>query len=338
MRVAVIGAGRMGRRHIQIVRDLGHELAGVCDSDPKSLDTAREEQAVTPERCFNDAMTLLTKTRPECVIIATTAPSHCNLVCRAAEKGARFILCEKPMAVSLEECDLMIQTCRAHQARLAINHQMRFMQQYTEVRRLVNLESFGGLRSINVFAGNIGMAMNGTHYFEMFRYLTNEAPTEVTAWFSPEKVPNPRGPQFEDQGGSIHITTATGRRFYMEIGADLGHGAKVLYAGPYGQLLVDELAGTMSLSTREEAQRGLPTTRYATPSVEKSLKIRPADVLDPSKAVLQALLSDGSIPTGEDGRQAIAILITAYVSHENGHVPVPFEPAKLPRKRVFPWA
>ncbi len=328
----------MGRRHIQIVRDLGLELAGVCDSDPKSLETVREELGVSAERCFSDAMTLLGKARPECVIVATTAPSHCNLVCRSAEKGARYILCEKPMATSLDECDQMIQACRAHQTKLAINHQMRFMQQYTEAKRLVNLDSFGGLRSVSVIAGNIGMAMNGTHFFEMFRYLTNETPLEVTAWFSPEKVPNLRGPQFEDQAGCVRFTTSSGKRFYMEVGADLGHGTKVIYAGPYGQMVVDELAGLMSLSLREEPQRELPTTRYATPSVEKSLKIRPAEMLDPSKAVLEALINDRNAPTGEDGRQTVSILVAAYVSHENGHVPVAFEPTKLPRKRVFPWA
>ena len=338
MKTAVIGIGRMGQRHVRIVRDLGLRLAGVCDQSVEALTLVGKEHRVPKERWFTDASALLKQTNPECVIVATTAPTHCEYTCLAAEAGVRYILCEKPMGVSLAECDRMIETCHTHGVRLAINHQMRFMQQYTEPKRIIQSDAFGGLGSVTVVAGNFGMAMNGTHYFEMFRYMIDEAPVEVTAWFSTEEVPNPRGPQFEDRAGAVRLTTASGGRFYMEIGADQGHGGKVIYAGPYGQLVVDELAGVMYLALREEQHRHLPTTRYGMPWVESVHQIERADAVAPSRAVLDALLDDKNPPTGEDGRLAVAVLVAAYVSHENGHVPVRLDDADLPRERVFPWA
>jgi predicted dehydrogenase len=338
MNVAIIGAGRMGRRHIQVVRDLGLNLVGICDMNPDALSLATEEHGITTDLHFTDARHLLRHTKPECVIIATTAPTHSKYACLAAEAGAKYVLCEKPLAVSLTECDKMLEVCARHGTELAVNHQMRFMEQYTEPKRIIGSSEFGGLSSITVVGGNFGMAMNGTHYFEMFRYMTDDAPVEVTAWFSPEKVSNPRGPQFEDRAGAVRLISASGKRFYMEIGADQGHGVQVIYTGPYGQLVVDELAGNMKMITRDEKYRNLPSTRYGMPAIEKTFTIEPADAVGPSRAVLNALLNKANFPSGEEGRLAVSVLVGAYVSDENGHRPVRIDEEPLPRERVFPWA
>lgn len=337
MKAAIIGFGRMGQRHLQVARDLDLAVAGICDQNAETLALAARDLRIPEDALYQDAGAMLKRIRPECVIVATTAPAHCEYTLLAANNGARCILCEKPMAVSLAQCDRMLAAIRASGARLAINHQMRFMEQYTEPKRIVCSEEFGGLSSVTVVAGNFGMAMNGTHYFEMFRYMTDEAPMEVQAWFSDEKVPNPRGPQFEDRAGSVRVRTATGKRFYMEIGSDQGHGMNVIYAGPYGQLVVDELGGRMVLAVRKEEHRSLPTTRYGMPWIETAKEIRPADALASSRSVLSALLEGRDYPTGEEGRLAVAALVAAYISDENGHMPVPVD-ENLPQERMFPWA
>lgn len=338
MKTVIIGAGRMGRRHIQVVRDLGLNLVGICDLNPEALSLTTEENNVKPELHFLDVRHLLEQTKPECVIIATTAPTHCEYTCLSAESGAKYVLCEKPLAVSLSECDKMIKVCAHKGTELAVNHQMRFMEQYTEPKRIVASDAFGGLSSITVVAGNFGMAMNGTHYFEMFRYMADEDPVEVSAWFSPGTVPNPRGPQFEDRAGAVRLTTSSGKRYYMEISADQGHGVNVIYSGPYGQLVVDELAGNAKLITRNEEYRNLPSTRYGMPTMESNFKIQPADVIGPSRDVLNALLNKTNFPTGVDGRLAVSVLVGAYVSDEDGHRPVRINEEPLPSDRVFPWA
>ena len=337
MRTVVIGAGRMGRRHIQVVKELGLELVGICDPSPESLAMAEKEQGVAPGLHFSDARQMLAETAPEVVVVASTAPTHCEYTCTAAQGGAKVVLCEKPMGVSLAECDLMIETCRAHGTKLAINHQMRFMEQYTAAKEIVDSDAFGGLGSVTVVAGNFGMSMNGTHYFEMFRYMTGETPLEVQAWFSPDPLSNPRGPQFSDRAGSLRLTTASGKRFYLEIGPDQGHGMHVTYAGPYGRLTVDELLGKMSWVVREQQYRELPTTRYGMPAIEAGREIAPADAVTPTRHVLQAVLNGEDWPSGEDGRQAVAVLVAAYQSDENGHVPVRVD-ENLNRTRIFPWA
>ncbi len=334
---AIIGAGRMGRRHIEMVRQLGLELVGVCDSQSAALVLAATDQAVPEHLLFSDAATMLSRTTPACVIVATTAPSHCEYTCLAAELGAKFILCEKPMAVSLNECDRMIRVCTRHGARLAINHQMRFMQQYIVPKRLLASPVLGGLTSVTVVAGNFGMSMNGIHYFEMFRFLTDEPVSAVSAWFSDEHVPNPRGSHFVDRAGSIRLSTPSGKRFYIESGADQGHGIVVVYGARYGQIVVDELAVTLRYSARLEAHREQATTRYGMPWFENSEPIA-VNIIEVSGSVLTALLQEKNYPSGEDGRSALRTLVAAYLSTENGNRTVDPRSPDMPAARVFPWA
>ncbi len=337
MKTAILGVGRMGRRHIQVVRKLGLDLAGVYDVNQASLKLAQDEHGLADNVLFGDLDKLYAEAKPECLLIATTADVHCALTCMAAERGANYILVEKPMAVSLAECDKMLEACARYGVKLAVNHQMRFMEQYTEPKRLFSKEAFGGFTSMTVIAGNFGFAMNGTHYFEAFHFLADEEPIEVSAWFSQVKVPNPRGPQFTDRAGSIRAVTASGKRLYMELGADQGHGVRVIYAGRNGMITINEITGELILTVREDQYRSLPTTRYGMPAVNSQRTIPSADLIDTSAAVLSALLRDANSVSGEDGRRVVELLVAAYQSAEQGSIPVRLD-SKLDRDRIFPWA
>lgn len=337
MKAAVIGAGRMGRRHMEVVRSLGLELVGIADRSADNLDLAGSEASVPPERRFLETQRLM-DLHPEVVVVATTAPSHLPYARLAAESGARYLLCEKPLATSLSDCDAILATCATTGTRLAVNHQMRFMEQYRLTRDLLMSDVIGGLSSVTVIAGNFGMAMNGTHYFEMFRYMAGEAALDATAWFSPDSIPNPRGAEFQDRSGSIRLTTASGKRFHLDVGADQGHGIQAVYAGPCGQIVIDELAGTLRMTHRRPEDRGLATTRYGMPAEITNQTIKPADAVTPTRDVLEALLGGKDHPTGSEGRLAVATLVAGYVSNETGHRPVRIEDAALPLDRHFPWA
>jgi predicted dehydrogenase len=336
--VAVIGAGRMGRRHIHAARKLGLTLVGVVDRAQSSLQEAKAEHGLPDNLLFSTAEELFAAAAPECLIIATTADSHCSLTCMAAEHGVKYILVEKPLAVSLAECNTMIAVCRKHGAKLAVNHQMRFLEQYSVPKSLLDSDAYGGFKSMTVVAGNFGISMNGTHYFEAFRYMANEDPIEVSAWFSSETVPNPRGAQFEDRAGSIRVVTASGKRMYLEIGADQGHGVQVVYAGRNGTIHVNEITGDMLASVREGQYRDLPTTRYGMPAIATHEKIAPVEVVDSTAEVLSALLANSSDNvTAEQGMMAVKVLVAAYTSAENGNITVRLN-APLDDSRIFPWA
>jgi predicted dehydrogenase len=338
MKTALVGLGRMGMRHAQVLRESGLQIAACADQRQKAIDELAGKYSIPDSGRFTDAIIMIESTKPELLVIATTAPSHRELVEAAAKNGARAILCEKPMATSLNDCVAMMKACEVAGIRLAVNHQMRFMEQYTVPKYLVNSDKFGGLGSVLVSAGNFGMAMNGTHYFEMFRFISAEVPVKVNAWFDSGALPNPRGEQFRDTSGSIRLETANGKRFFLDCSADQGHGMFLTYNCRHGRIEIDELAGSMNLIYRDDEHRDAPTTRYGMPYKVERVDIKPADATAPTKAVLEALLSNSNFPNGYDGMVAMQVLIAAHLSHQRGGATVDLRNEELDYSLVLPIA
>ncbi len=338
MNFCVIGVGRMGCRHIQAAQTLGFNLVGIFDSQAASLKRASDDFGIDESLCFSSAENMLKNMKPDCIVISTTAPSHCMYVCLAASMGVKYILCEKPMAVSIDECKKMINACNVSNSLLAINHQMRFVEQYQIIKELCSSEEFGGLKSVNVSASNFGLAMNGSHYFEMFRYLTGHKIKEVSFSMDEENVPNPRGNEFRDNSGQLFAVNEAGQRLYMELGGDQGHGLHIVYGCRNGQIFVDEIAGFVRGVARKEEFRDLPTTRYAMPQIEKTYNITSnADIIVSTQDVWNALLANDNYPDGSVGLYAIQTLVAANISGEKDGRKISIDDS-LPEERIFPWA
>lgn len=336
--LAVIGLGRMGMRHVQAAKNLGMKVCGLVDVSQQSLDAACVAQGIDPGACFTDAAVMLEAVKPQALVVATTAPSHAQYVLAAAAAGVRHILCEKPMAVSLAEADAMLRACRDAGAQLAVNHQMRYMPQYTQVKALIDSPDLGPLSSIIVAGSNFGLAMNASHYFEMFRYITDGPVASIQAWFEDGMLPNPRGAQFEDRSGRLLARSDAGPTMFMDFSQQAGHGQQVVYICRFGQILVDELTGDMRVGARKSEFRDLPTTRYAMPAETRQVAIDPVDAVAPTMQVWSALRGDQPFPDGPAGLHALTCLVAAHASHDAGGRPVRLDDPALPRERRFQWA
>jgi predicted dehydrogenase len=338
VRTAVIGLGRMGLRHVVAAESLGMKVIGGADLSPDARAALTRDHAVPPEACFDDGVAMLSALRPDALVVATTAPSHATFVLAAAAAGVRYILCEKPMASSLAEADSMLAACAASGTRLAVNHQMRFMDKHTAVKALLGSEALGPLSSVSVAASNFGLAMNASHYFEMFRYLTHEPVAEINAWFEVDKLANPRGAQFDDASGRLLARTGSGTPMYLDFSARSGWGIQVVYSCRYGQIVVDELLGEMKIAARQAEFRNLPTTRYGMTVDVEHRKFAPADVIGPTAAVWSAMLRGANWPDGAAGAYALRCLVAAHASHRAGGATVRLDNPDLPLDEVFHWA
>lgn len=335
----IIGAGRMGMAHLQAARNLGVTPSAICDVSEANRIKAAAADALPDDRLFADAASMFAAhPRPDLVAIATTADSHRTLVEQAAAAGARHILCEKPMATSVADCDAMIAACEQSDTRLAVNHQMRFMAQYTVVRDELATGRFGPLASMTVTAGCFGLAMNGSHYCEAFSWLTGSPIVNATAWFAGEPFNNPRGPRFFDQAGEMRFVSADGRRLILNIGADQGHGMTAIYATRFGHLFVDEFEGVCYATARKPEHQSAPLTRYGMPWDRWERAFPQADNVGPTEAVMRALLDGHGYPAGSDGRNVVAALAAAYTSAASGNIPVEVADLREYQHRRFPWA
>lgn len=338
LRAAVIGLGRMGMRHAEAMTSLGMTIVGAADISEQARAAAQNGHGIAALGCFSDGAEMLRSVRPEALVIATTAPSHAPLTLVAAETGVRYILCEKPMATSLRDAREMAQACDRAGAVLAINHQMRFMEQYTRIKSLIGSDALGPLSSILVAASNFGLAMNGSHYFEMFRYVSGRPVHAVSAWFEEARLANPRGAQFEDRSGRVLAHSADGVSMYLDFSVNAGNGVSVVYTCRNGQIFVDELSGFMRVVSRKAEFRDLPTTRYGMPSDIRIEDIAPADVVGPTKALWTALVGGQPYPDGKVGLHALACCVAAHASHENAGSPVRVDDQATAGDQQFNWA
>jgi len=135
LRLALVGCGFIGRRHLENVRALeGVELAATVD--------VREEAAAACAREFGaryhttDTARVFGDPRVDAVIICTYHDTHAGLACEAAAAG-KHILLEKPMALQVGECRRIARAAAAAGIVLALDFKFRFAPAVQKVREHV---------------------------------------------------------------------------------------------------------------------------------------------------------------------------------------------------------
>jgi predicted dehydrogenase len=171
-RAAVIGCGGIAPRHARGLRALpGCELVAAADVRPESA--AKLAAQFEIPKTFTDYRELLVSERPDLVAICTWPGTHAEITLAAAEHGARGILCEKPMCLSLEEADRMIAACERTGTRLAIAHHHRMSGRNTAARRLIASGAIGTPALLRAGLDG-GLLNNGTHMIDLSRYLLGD--------------------------------------------------------------------------------------------------------------------------------------------------------------------
>jgi len=121
MRVGVIGVGYLGRFHARIYNDMpGVELVGVADTNHETADRVASEYET---RAFYDPLALLDEVDVVSVVVPTSL--HRQIAVPYLEKGVHMLL-EKPVASTLEDAKVIVETARKHGATLQIGHLERF--------------------------------------------------------------------------------------------------------------------------------------------------------------------------------------------------------------------
>jgi len=202
MRVGVIGLG-IGKRHVQSYLALSDvDLVAVADLDP-------ERRAWAVERCgcrtYEDGEALLEAEKLDAVSLCTPPASHLRLTCAAAQRGVH-VLCEKPMAPTLEDCDAMVEVCRRHEVLLMIAQKKRFHPLVQRVKELTS-GPLGPIRwaVVKYALGRVGMDWfwdeadgggpiqeNSIHAVDTLRYLMGEVQTVMATGgnlFNPDRAP-----------------------------------------------------------------------------------------------------------------------------------------------------
>ncbi|HEX3016118.1 MAG TPA: Gfo/Idh/MocA family oxidoreductase, partial [Desulfobacteria bacterium] len=142
MRFAIIGCGRIARKHAEAIMSLEQaELVAVCDIIPER---AQAFAAKYGAKQYTDYTEMLKLADIDVVTVATPSDLHAPIGIAAAQAG-KNVLVEKPMAMTLQTADALIAACKKAGVKLGVIHQNRFNKSIRLLRDALEAGRFGKL-------------------------------------------------------------------------------------------------------------------------------------------------------------------------------------------------
>lgn len=200
--VALVGLGSYSNGQLApALVDAQHcYLAGVVTGTPAKAQRYQEKYGIPPENVYNyeNFDEIADNDAIDIVYVVLPNSMHADFCIRAAKAG-KHVICEKPMAVSVEECDAIIKACDEAGVELGVGYRLQYEPYTQEVKRLVGEEVYGKVRYVSADAGYFsdqypdqwrldkalsggGALMNmGVYAIQSVIYSTGKNPTFVSA-------------------------------------------------------------------------------------------------------------------------------------------------------------
>ena len=183
IRIALVGAGRMGQVHLGALRQSDAiELAGVVEPVART----RAELAVRGVPTYSTVDELLERDRPEGVLIAAPSDQHPALVARFAAAGVPM-LCEKPLGIRAEQSLAAARAAAEAGVLLQVGYWRRFVPELRALRERIRAGELGEISQLSCMqwdeqppseqfrahSGGIAVDM-GVHEFDQTRWLLGQ--------------------------------------------------------------------------------------------------------------------------------------------------------------------
>ncbi|WP_169081727.1 Gfo/Idh/MocA family protein [Paenibacillus sp. PL91] len=317
LRVAVLGAGAIANQHFDAIRATeGFSACAVADIH---LDKAREIAGLYEIQPYCDYKEMIAQEKPDVAVIALPHDLHKESAVYAAGHGCHLML-EKPMAISVAECDAIIEAGRQAGIRILVGHTQHYIAENILAKNIIQSGELGKLvmihdvRHTDYFndsrpqwflekdkSGGGILANLGTHSIDKIQWLTDRTVQKISASAS-----------FHGRRGNVEGSVM----IYMEL--DDGIPATIVQSGYLGaarnetEIIFTE--GMLKLATGESLwiSRGGSYEKLEPAQAAAPFELQYADLLSAIESDCEASC------TPEYARQVIAALEAAYRSAETG--------------------
>ncbi len=302
LQTAVIGIGSLGQHHARNFAELAREgkgnFVGVCDVNEENARTIAKKNSC---EYFTDWRELLDKT--DAVSIVTPTETHCEIACAFLEKGVN-VLVEKPIAMRLEEADLMIEFSRKSGAKLMVGHLERFNPAMVALRPNVTKPLYFEIHRVSPFPNrslDVDVVLDVMiHDLDAVNWLVDAKVSEIRAVGIPvisDKV-DAANARIEFENGAVANITAS------RIGTEKIRKTRFYQTNSYVVLdYATKFASITSLA---------PNAIH--PLLGISINRLEVEDIEPLRAEISAFLdcvSEDKTPpiTAEDGRRALSLAL-----------------------------
>jgi UDP-N-acetyl-2-amino-2-deoxyglucuronate dehydrogenase len=146
LKFVLIGLGRIGQRHLQFIKQHG-QLIAVCDIDQEKSAIANSQGC--PFYTSVDELLSNHRTNVDVASICTPNGLHAEHTIKSLRSGLH-VLCEKPMALTVQDCGEMIKEAERANRRLFIVKQNRFNPPVEAVKKVIDEGRLGKIYSIQL--------------------------------------------------------------------------------------------------------------------------------------------------------------------------------------------
>ncbi len=307
----------------------GVEFIGIADDNVARGREAAERHGVP----FYESYDALLADKPDGVVICCENTRHRALVEMAASAGAH-VLCEKPLATTVEDAQAIITACERSGVTLMTAFPMRFNAPAKETKRIVDSGVLGriyGVSSTNngqcpyserawfidpALAGGGAMTDHTVHLADMLRWILGSEVVEVYA--ETNRILYSDVATEVETGGLVSLLFADGTFATIDCSW-----SKPLYYPTWGGLAM-ELVGEGGFTVLDAFKQNL--TVYSHQRERAAFGYWGSDSNQAMVNEFVAAVREGRPPqvTGDDGLKATEIVVAAYLSAERG------EPVRLP--------
>lgn len=181
-------------------------LAGIVTGTPSKAEKWKQQYSIPEKNIYNYENFDSIKDNPDIDIVYVVLPNsmHAEYTIRAAQAG-KHVICEKPMGISVAECDRMIAACKKAGKTLSIGYRLHFDPYNLEMARLGTQKVYGNIKKMNAgfafvaqkgiwrldkkLAGGGPLMDLGIYCLQGVCYTTGMQPIAVTAQSPPVSDP-----------------------------------------------------------------------------------------------------------------------------------------------------
>jgi len=207
--IALVGLGNYSTNQLApALQQTEHcYLAGIVTGTPSKIDKWKSKYSIPDANVYNYQTFDSIKNNPDIDIIYVVLPNsmHAEYVIRAAQAG-KHVICEKPMAMNVKECDDMIAACKKAGKMLSIGYRLHFEPYNLEMARLGTKKIYGNIKKMSAgfgfpagdpnqwrlkkaLSGGGPLVDVGIYCIQGFCYTTGLEPIAVTAQEGPKTDP-----------------------------------------------------------------------------------------------------------------------------------------------------
>jgi predicted dehydrogenase len=166
IKFAIIGCGRIAQRHAEHINNFG-KLIAVCDIDAEKAKNLADKYQANAYASSNE---MLDKEK-SIDVVSICSPNGLHAVHTIESLRAGFhVLCEKPMALSVQDCEEMIKEAEKANRRLFIVKQNRFNPPVAAIKRIIDEGKLGKIYSVQL---NCFWNRNNEYYLNSWKGTLN---------------------------------------------------------------------------------------------------------------------------------------------------------------------